>query len=176
MSIYSNFKPTYLYIKQHSVTGKFYLGKTVKFPETYLGSGKYWTKHINKHGKEHVITIWYCLYLDSDTCIKDALYLSKLNNITQSLNWANLIEENGLYGNPSGVNHRIGKTHSTETKQKMSNTRKGKRPTDAARSAYSVAAQKRPSNLKGMKWWNNGVINKRSISCPDVTFVPGQLR
>ena len=37
------FSPTYLYIKQHSVTGKLYFGKTSKpypYVENYLGSGK----------------------------------------------------------------------------------------------------------------------------------------
>lgn len=33
-----NFKPTFLYLKQHSVTGKLYFGKTVsKDPSKYKG-------------------------------------------------------------------------------------------------------------------------------------------
>lgn len=36
------FEPTYLYIKQHSITGKLYFGKTVKNPEKYNGSGSPW--------------------------------------------------------------------------------------------------------------------------------------
>ena len=44
------FKPTYLYIKQHSITGKLYLGKTTKQNLIkYTGSGKYWLRHLKVH-------------------------------------------------------------------------------------------------------------------------------
>lgn len=52
------YTPTYLYIKQHTITGKLYFGKTIKDPEKYMGSGTHWKRHINKHGKEHVETLW----------------------------------------------------------------------------------------------------------------------
>ena len=55
MNIYT---PTYLYIKQHALTGKLYFGKTVQNPEVYKGSGTHWTNHIKKHGKEHIKTLW----------------------------------------------------------------------------------------------------------------------
>ncbi len=36
-----NFKPTRLYVKQHTKTGMLYFGKTIRDDiETYLGSGK----------------------------------------------------------------------------------------------------------------------------------------
>lgn len=38
-------KPTYLYIKEHDITGLKYLGKTIADPYSYLGSGKYWKDH-----------------------------------------------------------------------------------------------------------------------------------
>ena len=176
MTIYSEFKPTYLYIKQHSLTGKLYLGKTGKFPETYLGSGKYWIKHIKKHGRKHVITVWYCLFFNHELCEELALQLSKINNIVDSDEWANLREENGCDGNPPGTNHRAGLTHSDLTKQRMSLSHTGTVPTELTKLKYSIAAKQRPANLKGMKWWNNGVMNKRSINCPGENFVPGQLR
>ena len=41
----------YLYIKTHNKTGLKYLGKTTKKDQhKYKGSGKYWLKHIRKHG------------------------------------------------------------------------------------------------------------------------------
>lgn len=44
--IYS-FKPTYLMIKQHEITGLKYLCKTTrKDPLKYNGSGRYWKPHI----------------------------------------------------------------------------------------------------------------------------------
>jgi hypothetical protein len=51
MSIY--FKPTWLYIKQHNLTKLKYFGKTInKDPVKYKGSGKHWTRHINKYGND----------------------------------------------------------------------------------------------------------------------------
>jgi hypothetical protein len=99
MSIYSNnFKPTYLYIKQHAITGKLYFGKTTrKNVLTYKGSGSYWTNHIKKYGKEHVKTLWYHLFYDEETIYKFAVNFSITNNIVSSSVWANLIVEDGLY-------------------------------------------------------------------------------
>lgn len=55
------FKPTIFYIKRHSLTGLKYFGKTTRLTVTngrYRGGGKYWQKHINKHGVRLVETIW----------------------------------------------------------------------------------------------------------------------
>lgn len=49
----------YLYVKQHSITGLKYFGKTVRDPNTYFGSGTYWNRHIDKHGREHVETFLF---------------------------------------------------------------------------------------------------------------------
>jgi hypothetical protein len=123
MSIYtSSFKPTYLYIKQHSVTGKLYFGKTTKSnPENYFGSGLHWIRHIKAHGKEHVVTLWYCLFLDKDYCTKFALNFSIQQNIVESIEWLNLKPENGLDGGDS----RLGKITSPETREKQSKAAKG---------------------------------------------------
>lgn len=96
------FMPTFLYIKQHSVTGKLYFGKTTKNPEKYYGSGNHWTNHIRKHGKEHVVNLWYCLFLDKDDCVDFALNFSKQHKIVESKEWLNKINESGLDGS-SGV-------------------------------------------------------------------------
>ena len=43
----------YLYVKQHSVTGLKYFGRTeCKNPFRYKGSGSYWKKHLKKHLKQ----------------------------------------------------------------------------------------------------------------------------
>lgn len=89
------FKPTYLYIKQHSITGKLYFGKTTKDPEKYMGSGIHWTRHISKHGIEYVETVWYCLFLDKEDCVDFALNFSKQHDIVESKEWLNAIPENG---------------------------------------------------------------------------------
>lgn len=104
MSIYL----TFLYIKQHSITGLKYFGKTTRDPYTYNGSGKHWKLHIKKHGKEHVETLWVSEpFIDSVLISEYALAFSKENNIVESKDWANLIEENGLDGSPKGTHHSV---------------------------------------------------------------------
>jgi hypothetical protein len=115
MSIY---KPTFLYIKQHIVTGKLYFGKTTQNPIKYSGSGKYWLNHIRKHGVDKVETVWYCLFTDKETLTKFALDFSKQNNITESENWANLKPETGLDGGTI--------TRSFESRLKQSKTTRGR--------------------------------------------------
>jgi hypothetical protein len=98
MNIYTSIIPTRLYIKQHSITKKKYFGKTTRDPYKYNGSGEYWSKHIKKHGKRFVETIWISdLYYD--TSISDyALHFSVENDIVNSKEWANQKPENGLDG------------------------------------------------------------------------------
>lgn len=133
----SIFIPTFLYIKQHSVTGKMYFGKTKYNPETYLGSGTYWLRHINKHGVNHVVTLWYCLFPDEDECVKFALNFSTQHSITESDKWANLKPENGLDGGPHSDETRlnISRGHAMrsdvekkQTAEKISNLHKGRQP------------------------------------------------
>ena len=83
------FKPTFLYIKRHSVTGMCYFGKTTSDPLKYMGSGTKWNNHINFHGREHVETIWYCLFYDVDTVREFALMCSDMWNIVESKDWVN---------------------------------------------------------------------------------------
>ena len=130
MTIY----PTFLYIKQHSITGIKYFGKTTKDPYKYNGSGKHWKRHIKKHGSEHIKTIWVSEpFIDSELISEYALTFSKEHNIVESKDWANLMEENGLAGGctcsgiPKSAEHRaklgagrLGKTASDETRAKQS--------------------------------------------------------
>lgn len=113
------FIPTYLYIKQHSVTGKLYFGKTIRNPEKYYGSGTRWLRHINKHGKEHVVNLWYELFTDREELTNFALHFSQKMNIVESSQWLNLIPENGING--GGFGRPCGNfSHSSETKDKIS--------------------------------------------------------
>lgn len=102
MSIY---KPTWLYIKQHSITGLKYFGKTTKDPIIYQGSGKYWLNHIKHHGKEHVLTIWSKRYDAEDEIRQTAEALSVYFDIVKSKNWANLCNETGMDGGRRDNNH-----------------------------------------------------------------------
>ena len=110
---------TYLYIKQHEITGLKYFGKTTRNPYNYTGSGKYWKRHIKKYGKEHVKTIAvYGPYTDKVYLEKQALAMSDWFNIVESPEFANMKPENGLDGGSFG--------HTEETRAKMSAAKKGK--------------------------------------------------
>lgn len=137
---------TYLYIKQHSVTGLKYFGKTTKDPYKYNGSGSHWLRHIKKHGKEHVKTLSvFGPYTDKEYLIKQALAMSDWLNIVESNEWANLTPENGIDGLVAtddirqrissakkgsipwnkGIKGMPGHLHTEETKAKISAAKKG---------------------------------------------------
>jgi len=113
------FNPTWLYIKQHNETGLKYFGKTIRDPMRYNGSGTHWKRHIDKHGDD-VTTIWCQLFTDIDQLVEYATKFSIENNIIESKEWANIKLENGLDGG------MIGYKVTDETKQKISNTTKGR--------------------------------------------------
>ena len=119
MSIY---KPTYLYIKKHNITGLKYFGKTIRDPLKYKGSGRYWLNHLKQHGND-VTTEWFQVFEDEKLLSEYAIKFSKEYNIVESAEWANLVIENGI--NSGGV---AGITRSAETRQKIAQARKG-RPT-----------------------------------------------
>lgn len=144
----------HLYVKTHNVTGLKYLGKTVsQNPEEYQGSGIRWKNHIKKHGYD--VSTEILLSSEDPEVIRDrGLYYSELWNVVKSPEWANLKEESGdggwdyINNDPfireerskrmSGENNimfgssRTGKdnpfynkNHSEETKNKISNSKKG---------------------------------------------------
>lgn len=110
----------FLYVKIHNVTKLKYFGKTTKNPYTYKGSGKYWKRHLLKHGN-NVTTIIIGEYLEVSDLLKlHALNFSALHDIVRSDEWANLINENGTDGNCPGT------VFSQETRQKISKASLGR--------------------------------------------------
>lgn len=137
MTIYTpNFTPTYLYIKQHTVTGKMYFGKTIKDPEKYKGSGKHWMAHIKKHGKQHVVNLWYWLFNDQEELTRFALLFSEKMDIVRSDQWLNIIPENGLDGRCPGV---LRGSQSEETRRKISASKRGVKLSEEHRQKISAA-------------------------------------
>ena len=63
----------------------------------------------------------------------------------------------------------------------MSEARKGKTYRkrgplrDDVRVAISMRLKGRPSNVRGKKWWNNGIVSTMSEDCPE-GFVSGRLK
>ena len=138
---------TYLYKKTHNITGLKYLGKTIaKDPHRYEGSGKHWRHHIKKHGYD-VTTEILKECSSSEELTEWGLYYSNLWNIVESKEWANLRPEDGGFGPlPMTTKEKIskalkGRSLSNETKQKMSNSKKGK-----AKPAIAPETKKKISN------------------------------
>lgn len=142
MSIYT---PTWLYIKQHNQTGLKYFGKTIHDPYTYSGSGKYWKRHLTKHGND-VTTIWCQLFVDKESLTEYALTFSCDNNIVESTIWANLKPESGLDG--GGI---VGRKQSTETKEKIGMKARG-------RKMSAEFCELRSKLQKGKTPWNKGKV------------------
>lgn len=118
----AEFKPTWLMIKRHSVTGLQYFCKTtqntLKNAIKYHGSGLHWKKHIKKHGREFVTTEWISLFYDKDECLTYAVQFSEDNDIVVSDAWSNLVIETGL---DRGESRPMPDT----VKEKISNAKKG---------------------------------------------------
>lgn len=116
------YRPTYLYVKRHSITGLRYFGKTTKHdPYSYKGSGKRWLNHIKKHGTQYVETLWVKLFSDEAELVSFAKQFSTENDIVESTSWANLCIETGLDGGPRKNNHfrvfnKIPKTEKIKSK------------------------------------------------------------
>ena len=167
-NIYPEFKPTYLYIKQHSVTGMLYFGKTVQNPEKYLGSGTYWNSHISKHGKEHVVTLWYCLFFEKDSIVEFALSFSNQHNITESELWANLKPENGLDGvsMPGKLNPNYGNYWADDQKNHMSVLAKARGLWKGELNPSSSTDRKEKRRLDNIE--NNPMKNKCWVKIGDV--------
>ena len=87
----------YLYVKTHNVTGLKYLGQTKRDPNLYLGSGKYWRCHLDKHGNDVTTEILKECETKSEIKHWGEHYSTKWD-IVKSANWANLTEENGAGG------------------------------------------------------------------------------
>lgn len=136
MCIY--FTPTYLYIKQHNVTGLKYFGKTTRQnPISYLGSGLHWKRHLRTHGND-VSTVWVRLFTFQKELTEYAIQFSKENQIVESKEWANLRDENGLDGQPKGA---IFGPMSESHKQLISSKLTGKEVTAGTRKKMSISAK-----------------------------------
>lgn len=183
----SDFRPTWLYLKQHNVTKLKYFGKTVKEPDTYPGSGVRWTRHLKKHGND-VTTVWKQLFCNKQELMEFATQFSIENNIVVSPEFANLMIENGLVGGDTGITEagrqklksrvfshtestkkklqelrsvqdcpRLGKRHSNETKELLREKRKLQLINGMTGRSQSEAARQKISESKKGKSVNKGI-------------------
>lgn len=87
----------YLYKKTHNKTGLKYLGKTIRDPYKYEGSGLYWKRHLKEHGNDVSTEILFQTQ-DKEEFKRVALEYSNKFNIVESGDWANFREETGHGG------------------------------------------------------------------------------
>lgn len=114
----------YLYVKTHNITGLKYLGQTTQDPFNYLGSGLYWMRHLKEHGSDITTEILF-EHTDISAIKEKGLYYSKMWNVVDSSEWANLTNEEGA-GGPIFK----GRKHRAESIQKMRERKLGKKFTD----------------------------------------------
>lgn len=132
----------YLYLKTHNKTGLKYLGKTTsKDPFKYRGSGLYWKQHLSKHGND-VDTKILGEFDSVKEARKEGIRLSRLWNIIDSDEFANLMEEtcDGTVGKGRKMTseHKAklskshsGEIHTEERKTNVSRALKGKKKSEA---------------------------------------------
>lgn len=153
----------YLYLKTHNVTGLKYLGKTIRNPFKYKGSGKRWKYHLNKHGND-VSTEILLETNDVNELVQKGIELSIKWNIVERSDFANIRIECGDGGDTSktpayieAMKHRQQipwnkglkfPPHTKERRQQISQTLKQHWKTHT-------------HNRKGVVNWNRGIPNPR---------------
>ena len=92
----------YLYKKTHKVTNIKYLGFTRKNPYKYKGSGTRWLAHLRKHGNNVDTEVLFETF-DRSKIQTQGEYYSKLWNVVDSSEWANLKPETSEGGGVPGM-------------------------------------------------------------------------
>ena len=156
----------HLYLKTHRDTGLKYLGKTIKDPHTYEGSGVRWRNHLKKHGN-NVVTEILLSSQELEDIREAGLKYSKEWDIVNNPEFANMMEENGQGGENSGSFKKGQAAHNKGKKSPEQSARK---------KAYWEQWRKDNPNYKD-KWKkyekkgharvdNTSAMNKTTIQCP----------
>jgi hypothetical protein len=140
----------YLYKKTHKATNLKYLGFTRKNPLKYKGSGTRWIAHLRKHGYD-VETEILCETVDRNQIQRLGEYYSKLWNVVESSDWANLKPESGEGGGVLGMNK--GKSRPQEHK-------------DAMKTGWERIKQ------EGYQPWNKGITGLKGPCQATVLIAP----
>ena len=140
----------YLYKKTHKITNLKYLGFTKKNPHKYKGSGIKWLSHLNKHGYNVETEILYET-TERDNIQQLGEYYSKLWNVVQSPEWANLKPESGEGGGVPGMNKGISRPQEHK---------------DAMKAGWERIKQ------KGYQPWNKGITGLPGPCQPTILVSP----
>jgi hypothetical protein len=121
-------KLTYIYVKRLP-DGLMYLGKTDRNPYEYIGSGVKWIRKIRKYKyKKKDIETWILHETNSEEDLKKfGKYYSKLFDVVNSKNWANLKDEDGI-GGSSGLSDKQRLIISKKISESSKNKKKVKCP------------------------------------------------
>ncbi len=191
----------YLYVKTHNATGLKYLGKTVKDPYKYKGSGTHWLRHLAKYGND-VTTEILLETNDKDLLKEKGIYYSNLWNIVESKDWANIVPESGDGGDTSTSPNHIramkekskklrngtlpvsfkGKHHSEETKKIISEKNKTKLKGKKKPAGFAENLSKRMSGeanpMYGKEPWNKGKtgVQPKSLETKKKLSIPVVFR
>jgi hypothetical protein len=143
----------YLYKKTHKTTNLKYLGFTRKDPHKYKGSGIRWLSHLKKHGHDVETEILHET-VDRDNIQQLGEYYSKLWNVVQSPEWANLKPESGEGGGVPGM-HK-GRPRPQEHR-------------DAMKAGWERIKQ------EGYQPWNKGIVGLKGPCQPIVLIDPNGI-
>jgi|GEM_PF-1595218 len=169
----------FVYCWKNKLNGKKYIGLHVgKEEDSYIGSGKYFKRAIEKYGIENFErTILYREYDSVDNLYKKEFEFINEMNAVFSNEYYNLTNydpkiKNITQGNGKRIQSeetkekirqsRLGSKASVETKKKMSETRSGKSTSLKGRKGHTAGEQ---NGQFGKRWYNNGLESK--------TFKPG---
>jgi len=149
----------YLYLKTHNITGLNYLGKTVQDPYTYRGSGKYWTRHLQQHGNDVSTTVLAeCSTIEEFISI--SIYYSKLYDVVNSSEFANLIEEVGDGGDTSQSENYKKYYNNPDNKEKFIERGRKSRITAKIRGTDLIREQKFKETVNSDEWKNTKGLEK----------------
>ena len=169
----------YLYVKTHNKTGLKYLGKTSsKNPGAYKGSGKYWSLHIKKHGYDVTTEIIKECYSNKEVAELGEHY-SKLWNIVESTEWANLKPESGDGGDTS-MTENFQKSLpqlsiQRKTRKWWTNGIEEKHCKESPANWVEGRIPRENLHNCGKKYWNNGIKSVMSIASPGSDWAQGML-
>lgn len=167
---------THLYIKTHNKTGLSYLGKTIRDPYKYNGSGTRWRNHLRKHGNDVSTDIIFSSE-DEEEFVFVASIVSYMLDVVDSEDFANIVHEEGTGGNTFE-----GRKHTEEAKALMREKALEREPlSEESRlkiSKSKTGVKKGPNknkrtdkhrenlskSLKGKSAWNKGKKFKRTLN------------
>lgn len=153
----------YLYVKTHNKTNLKYLGKTIKDPFSYKGSGTLWLRHLKEHGEDITTEIIFQSE-NKDEFRERAIYFSELYNVSANPDWANLAREEGQGGNTNNYKRGKGTRPNARGKTGPKNgSTRGVKRTPEQREKMSKAAKERYRKNNVWNKGKTGVYSEESI-------------